>query len=305
MNLNFFNLFLTKTNFPDEAKKELIKLSNDLYTSEKGQQLDKFLDLFYNSDFDVNIIKNGISDLAADLQQSIYTIWILFFVFAAESAKYEYVRMNIDESIYWDTFSDIRYKAIECKKRYGAYGIFVPDWYPRFYRLNIFKFGCMQYDIDKYVDVEKKPYVYNNTVVQKDDFILGIHIPSSGESFNSSARMESYKKAYDFFKAKLNNKIMVCGCHSWLLYPEYRNIFSSNSNIRSFVDEFDITSTINQDYFEDSWRIFGNAVSDNLPEDTSLQRSFKKYCLCGGKYGIGCGVLLFDGEKILTKKEGN
>ena len=56
--------------------------------------------------------------------------------------------------------------------------------------------------------------------------------------------------------------------------------------------------------FGDAWRVFGAASRgplENLPEGTSMQRSFKRWLLEGHKTGEGRGVLIFDGKTLLTR----
>ena len=67
-----------------------------------------------------------------------------------------------------------------------------------------------------------------------------IHIPSSGEPFDREARLASYKMAYDFFREELAGGPLVCVCHSWLLYPGYKEVLKPTSNIVSFMGDFDI-----------------------------------------------------------------
>ena len=131
--------------------------------------------------------------------------------------------------------------------------------------------------------------------------VLNIHIPSSGEPFDLNARLQSYKLAYDFFKDLRGEGPLVCVCHSWLLYPEYRRVLGDSSNIISFQDDFTILE-IDDGAFQDAWRVFGPAAegpTEQLPEDTSMQRVFKKHLLSGGKNGSALGVLVFDGERLL------
>ena len=40
-----------------------------------------------------------------------------------------------------------------------------------------------------------------------------------------------------------------------------------------------------------------------IAENTSLQRAFKRYMLAGGTHGNGTGVIVFDGEKLLSATE--
>jgi len=99
--------------------------------------------------------------------------------------------------------------------------------------------------------------------------------------------------------------VLPVTCHSWLLYPPHRVLFGENT--KAFYDLFDIVSqdasTDNADY----WRIFNTPFSAqalaHAPEDTAMRRRFKQFLLAGNMMGSGYGLLLFDGERVLTRKE--
>ena len=54
--------------------------------------------------------------------------------------------------------------------------------------------------------------------------------------------------------------------------------------------------------FNIGWRIFGVDVdgrnTENLPQNTKLQKGFVEYINKGGKFGSGKGMLFFDGENL-------
>ena len=55
----------------------------------------------------------------------------------------------------------------------------------------------------------------------------------------------------------------------------------------------------------DEWRVFGkeyDIYKDVLPTDTRLQRNFVEYIKNGGTLGGGDGIILFNGEKVLTRR---
>ena len=180
----------------------------------------------------------------------------------------------------------------------GVFGTFVQFWYPIFYRCDIVKLGRLEYETITYDHPAREVAGITLRPGQK---VLNIHIPSSGEPFDLNARLQSYKLAYDFFKDLRGEGPLVCVCHSWLLYPEYRRVLGDSSNIISFQDDFTILE-IDDGAFQDAWRGFGPAAegpTEQLPEDTSMQRVFKKHLLSGGKNGSALGVLVFDGERLL------
>ena len=149
----------------------------------------------------------------------------------------------------------------------------------------------------------KEPKTALGITVNPGDTIIALHIPTSFEPFDKAARLDSYRKAWEYFCP--NGEPLVCVCGSWLLYDGYEEVFAPGSNIDSFRKEFYMLSSKPSDSFGNAWRVFGadhKLPADQLPERTSLQRAFKAYMQKGGIHGNGTGVIIFDGERLLTEE---
>lgn len=301
MNKEFLRLMMEKTEFPAEARTFLLESADTLVNAGQGEALDGAVEFFYENDFSIALTEPQIQEMAEKSGLSPYTVWMLFLIEAAQNAREAFQRDGVPEEIFWATFSDLRYKAVECKEIHNVWGTFVAFWYPIFYSRDIVKLGRLEYEDSTYEWDE--PYAKNGVTLKKGDKVKNIHIPSSGEPFDEAARLDSYKRAYEFFKDELNGGPLVCVCHSWLLYPEYGKFLNPASNFVSFQKDFDIIGQ--DDYeFDDAWRLYGadyQKPTAELPERTSMQRAFKKYLLSGGRTGAGKGVLIFDGEKIVNR----
>lgn len=140
-------------------------------------------------------------------------------------------------------------------------------------------------------------------IINKGDFVLKCHIPSGAPLLREQC-LESFKMAYEFFKEKIKDNILLIQYGSWLLFPDYQPVFKENSkNIYAFAQNYHIYGSKYYDEFRNGWRIFNVPVTEEnineLPTDTRLQRGFLQYLKNGGKHGDGLGVILFDGVKIL------
>ncbi len=294
MNIDFLRLLMDRTGFPKEAEAAYIESAGRL----DPEAVDGAISFFYETDFDIAQLTPLIEDISQSSGVSVHTVWGLFLAFAAERAHEDYLSQGISEQVFFDTFSDLRYKAVECMHNKGVWGTFVQFWYPIFYRCDIVKLGRLEYETITYDGPAREVAGVRLCPGRK---VANIHIPSSGEPFDLESRLQSYKLAYDFFKDIRGEGPLVCVCHSWLLYPEYRKVLSGSSNIVSFQDDFTILE-IDDGSFRDAWRVFGPAAdgpTGQLPEDTSMQRAFKQHLLAGGKNGSALGVLVFDGERLL------
>jgi len=212
-----------------------------------------------------------VQALAEQRGVSPYSLWLTLFLLTAEQARPCYR----DDQVFYDTFADLRYKALECHTRYGVWGTFVPHWYPRFYRGNIVKLGRMEYERRLYGGTE--PASLMGLTLNPGDPLLYLHIPSSGEPFDLASRLDSYRRAAAYFGGPL-----ICACSSWLLWPDYASLLPARSNIADFRKDFRLIQRKEQDQFKDGWRVFGAAWDGplaQLPEESRLQRAFKRHLL--------------------------
>ena len=256
-----------------------------------ADDLDALVDAFCVA-YDQAALAPQVEALAARAGVSPYSIWLSVLILSAESALPQYRT----EAHFWDTFQDLRYKVQECFDLHGVWGTFISVWYPRFYKGTIVSLGRMQYDQNPWYGGES--IAFGDTVVNPQDPVIHLHIPSSGEPFDRETRLQSYKQAVAYF-----GRPIVCVCNSWLLYPPYEAVFAKTSNIADFRREFHIVST--QEMANCTlWNVIGKPYAqspDTWPEDTSLRRAFKTYAQHGGTFGTAIGLLIFDGERILTK----
>ncbi len=211
-----------------------------------------------------------------------YSLMMTLLISNLDIAKKRWLEKGFDEALFQATAEDFNYKINECKKVYGVWGIEPFEWYEHLYFSRLVKLGRLEYEI-------------------RENSPVCVHIPSAGP-LNHDEVTASYKKAYDFFPKTYGN-VIVFTCNSYLLFPPYsEKVFSPDSNIFKFARDFCVYKTTVTDSFSDSWRVFdkpflGDVAS--LPQNTSLQKSFTAYIENDGTFGIGSGVVAFDGEKVV------
>lgn len=236
--------------------------------------------------------KNGMHRYSADM---------LFLLYCARRLQENYALTGLSEAIFYETMRDLTYKLEECKKMYGVYGTFVYSWFFRHYTMQLFQLGCFQYEK---IPFRFEDYRYkDSTMIKRGEQVYNIHIPS-GVHLTEQARMDSYKKLYEFVKTPETTYIPIT-CSSWLLYPSNRQVYPEHSNLMGFLNDFDIISSEeSEEVFPDAWRVFYKEFdgdTSQLPRETTLQRRYIDWLDAGNKVGGGTGVFLFDGEKILNK----
>ncbi len=215
-----------------------------------------------------------------------------YYCFALLEEKYE--NAGISKAIYNDTVQDFKFRVYECREVYHFNGIFVAWWYLIFCNLALHKIDELEFE----KTVADFDYNKKGVTVRKGDAITAIHIPPKFK-MNRETVTKAIKASYDYYG--FSGRVAY-QCDSWLLYPDFEDIFVAGGNIMQFRSFFDLIRSKDNDTFEDCWRVFkvGQIESlDILPTDTRLQRNMLNHLKHGGKTGEGFGVLVFDGEKIV------
>ena len=219
---------------------------------------------------------------------------LIFWIRCLPLLNVEYKKHHFSEEVFFETVRDIAYKVEEHKKRYGELGLAEP-WVCLVFDLRLFAFGRLQYQLGYFAEDE---YRCGDYCLKKGDKVYACHIPSSGPLAEELC-MDSFQRAYDFFKDELENGIIPIVTNSYLIYPPYCDmVFIEGSNTYNFIKMFDVVSRKKTESFGDCWRIFNKdyeGTTDGFPADTGLQKRFIEYINNDGSFGTGYGVILYDG----------
>lgn len=299
-----YTLFIAdKIGLPPEAPEAIEEIFSKI--TERGVS-EEFFSLAYKyaSVEEITILetKEKLDSLAQYTGASEFGLYMVFVLYCTLYLKEKYKINDIDEGIYWDTMDDIRCKVLECINCNKTVGIEPFTWYDGFFRLNRFPLGRFQYEPFSFpCDVITK----NGIHISEGTKCFNMHIPSSGIPLTDDVRLDSYRKAYEFYKKRgeFEGENIILRCASWLLYPKHFEFLPKESNVLRFISDFDVFAEAQADEFSYAFRIFGDVrgkAVEEYSEKTSMQRAYKKWILDGNKPGSGQGVIVFDGEKIIS-----
>ncbi len=228
----------------------------------------------------------------------------VFYLNAAAELYEKYQERGIDEQIFYDSMSDLKWKLMECRELRGVWGNDTFGWSHGFFIMDRYALGRLQFEEREH---NNDDYTFNGVTLKKGDPVLNMHIPSAGP-FPRELRYASYRKAYDFYpNIRVGGKYLPIRCSSWLLNPDHDTYLDPNSNIVDFLHDFDVFESGWDELPGDLWRVLGHYITkpvDELPTDTSLRRNYVRLMKEVGKAGWGRGLILFDGEKIVNNKRG-
>ena len=216
-----------------------------------------------------------------------YTVDLLLFICMSKHLKTLYAERAIDMQIYKDSVLDLKWKLAECKAVKGICGSFVASWFTGFFDLTRFALGRLQFEV---ITMEKD-YEKNGVKLEKDvSKVINVHIPRTGTPLDQESCDASYAAARVFFEEEAGKNAPFV-CHSWLLYPENKDILSPTMNTYRFMSEYDIVAwDINEG--QDLWRLFDTHElnPDRLPTNGSFRRAYVDHLKKGGRVGWGFGV---------------
>lgn len=285
--------------FPQDARAAIIHAVNQVQES-AAAEFDQAIAVYHQSNYDHKALQPCLQNVSVLSGVHIYTVNLVLLLECCQALQESFQSKGISRHIFLDTIEDFCYKAQECYDIYGVWGNFVIFWYPILFQGKLFKLGRLEYEHTVYS--EDTSYEKYGVILKYGTPVLSIHIPSSGPLTEDSC-IDSYRRAQSFFHDNLTDGRLVCICQSWLLHSSTKLLLSPASNTVRFMGDFDLIGNHDHDEFSDKWRVFGKDFElplDQLPEKTSMQREYKRYLQDGGKTGVGLGVLVFDGEHVLT-----
>ena len=216
-----------------------------------------------------------------------YTLELLIYICMSRKLEQRYAERGLNRELFVGAMLDLRYKLEECKAVYGITGSFVASWFGGFYRLTRFALGRLQFEVIDFGDTYEK----DGHRLEPDSKVINMHIPRTGGPLDPASCDASFRMAKEFFRGQVADPTPFV-CHSWLLYPENKNILSETSNTYKFMSRFDIIRTSRDKHGANLWRLFDTKETnpDRLPVDTSFRRRYVEYLKNGGKLGSGFGL---------------
>lgn len=268
------------------------KITNN---SETFALLNQAMELYNKSiDCDYEKIIDIADEIAATLYLHEFTVEFLIFVCLSERAEKVYAEKGISSEIFQGNMFDLKYKLDECKLVYNIVGSFVADWFVGFFNLTRFTFGRLQFELINF----DKNYANGGRVLTPGSKVINIHIPRSLKPLDEKSCDDAFLMAKEFFKDEFELDVPFY-CHSWLLYPENKNILYEKSNTYRFMSRFEIINEYADKSFNNLWRIFDTMerCPDKLPEKTFIQKAYKTHLKNGGKMGSGEGLFFVSKDK--------
>jgi len=301
MKEQYLDAFLNAFDFPDKAKEAIKNTYAMLVALGKAQTLFDCVEDFSTGRCTYNDGIERIRALAKETDTHEYTLILLYLVYAADVLKQRYIARGFDERVWFDSVSDLKYKALDCEGLFGVWGTKDASWHRGFFEMEKFGIGKLQFHPTEF----GAKYEKNGIKLQKDSPVLYVHVPRTGGKLDYEGVQRSYTMATEFFQKhfpeKYADRPVAFVFHSWMLFEKHRQVMKPTSNFMRFCNDFDVFSRGEYTDYKNVWRVFYRYYDGDIsamPADTSLQRAYIDIIKNNEKTGWGWGVYIpdFTGE---------
>lgn len=220
----------------------------------------------------------GLADIRAHLgddPDGFRLLWVLLEM--ARDTWDAYEQRGVPVEIFRETMKFVTRFLRTSLQQQGAYSFHWGWWFWRQLSMCEYRVGCLEYELVETADSVRE---------------ISLHIPSDADM-----RPASVDASFRAFRALLKEQYPTWQdvpwiCDSWMMSPALRQLLEEGSNVLAFQLRFD-TVHVNEDSLGVLDWVFPphKAVSDALPENTSLQRRMKAWLLSGNKVGWTKAVL--------------
>ena len=289
--LNYLKSFLVNYQFPTECSNALVDAYNILEMKDKIKELARVVNLYkLEEEPQYEELALEVEKLSKDSSVHVYTLWLIVLILMSKTLHDRYRSLSYPDYIFDYSMLDIRYKAVECHLVKGIWGNFVSSWEYCFFKMNLFGFNSLQFEPIKL----EKDYEADGNKVKQGESLLSVHIPRREKHLDEKEVERDFELAKEFFKDKVDHLFFYC--HSWLLFPKNKEILSSSSHLRHFIDLFTLLDTYEAPNYSEMWRLFDMEIDENnldsLPTNTSFRRGYVELMKNKEKTGGGVGIYI-------------
>ncbi len=211
-----------------------------------------------------------------------------------------YVAKKIPLEHFYNSIYDLHFRVDRYYKQHGVYGLSERDirWLTTLYRGEIFDLGSLRFQIAgfSYAEIERESY---QSMPLDDKWkarfpegtpIIMIHILDNTD-FRPEKVDESFDLARDFFaKYFPEHDFEIFLCRTWLLYEPTRDLLSTDSNIASFSQRFNLIAE-NQNTKQALDRIYGTSDLEKIQQMEKTSSLAKSAYQNLDKLGVAAGII--------------
>ena len=290
VNEKYLQDFFQKFEYPQEAQDALLLALGKV----KDVALEEFEELIetYNYRWVLDAFldfEDRMSEISKKAKIHEFEGRFLLYLHLLPKLKEIYVQKGISLEIWEDSVRDLKYKLLKCKLIHNVWGSFLRGWFAGFFQLKRFAFGKLEFELKKF----HGNYEKNGITLIPESIIVYIHIPRSSGGLTYEDQTIAFQRAKEFFQPRYGkDRKIPFMTGTWLLFSKNKQFLKPNSNLRAFIDRFEIIEEFEYSDYSQTWRIFNKIFTkwQDMPQDTSLQRAYVEMIKKGEKTGWAEGI---------------
>lgn len=288
---DYVSEFCELCNYPTEAKEALLDGMHCIVENVTIRECYEKQLCHYEISHERDSIAASVEEIEKqwnNMEVPLDTAKFLFYILCTKQLKRLYDKLGYPQTFFRGVLDDMRAKLMESYRINRIWGTFVGGWYCKFFALERFAIGRLQYNL-----TQMPPCISLDGRYSFDgDLAVKVHIPSTGPLLKEEVQ-ESMKEAAAFWADSFPGNKTLFMCRSWLLFPGHYEMLPEESGIRQFMEEFEIIHVDIDQEKRNLWRIFGTKDTDDLEKlsrDTTLQRAYAEWLKSGRLIGDGLGI---------------
>ena len=265
-------------NLPGEITRQILQIIGDYNLSD--------IENHFNNIFSLETGDEADKEIMSILKENEHSLKPLAIYLSAALSTWElYKKLGIPRLIYTDTMKMFSRFVHEHFETYGFHGFDRDFWIYRVLSASLFRLGTLEFEMGRCMNNMLMDYASDG------EKIISVHIPSDANMTRKNLDT-SYEMAHHFFNTYFPDyKDKIFCCRTWLLDPVLKELLPPGSKILEFQSDYKVINTSLEDSEFIIWVYKKNIDNYNmLPENTTLQKSMKKYLLSGGHISLATGI---------------
>lgn len=291
----WINFITKKYSYPSETANILISCRDSILNTANAAALFNEILSEYTADYTVDFLPllekmNTVAEFSGENKFTVHLLFSILFLYPMQDI---YIKKNLPSDMFDGVCLDFKYKLLECIDVYNVVGVFVMDWFDRYFNVTRFPMGRMQFEI---VELSEN-LIINGVALKKGSPAINVHIPRSGERLDRNLVYSAYARAAEFYKDLFPKEYVVFVCETYLFHSSVLGAMKKGGNLYNFAADYTIKPFKDDENYFEMWRVFDCYIDENnldgLPNNTSFRRNLIEYMKTGKPIGEGIGAFVY------------
>jgi hypothetical protein len=215
-------------------------------------------------------------------------LYVWLFLAVLPDVRRYHTEVGVPDDVSWDSLAALGDEMTSSRLLSGISGLDSTWGLPLVFRGASYRLGRLAFDRQR-----PQPDPSDHPLLHPGQSGLNTHVPAGRRRLDPAACDDSFARAREFFPNRFPEQVVAFGCHSWLMDDQLARYLPETSNIIRFQRRFEVFT----DREPADWAPLGHlfhrryegsrvpdALLDELPQETTLQRAIVTHLRAGGHW---------------------